>query len=166
MTDSLTSISNSFGVRSIELRGIKTQGAAYNTIQCVDGNCTCKYDYDATRKHKVYKVCTWKPFRAASDWLHKEHSVAWPDRFDEIVANVYNREKNQCAGAHTDQSRLLGERSDIVSVSLGAAGVFYWRPNPDGELRGGDQAIQSLCIDMPPNRKQVYGGLAPCSQEI
>ena len=59
-----------------------------------------------------------------------------PDRFDEIVANIYSREKKQCAGAHTDQSRLLGETSDIVSVSLGAAGVFYWRPSLEGALKG------------------------------
>ena len=78
----------------MELRGTKTKEAAYNTIQCVDGNCTCKYDYDATSKHKVHKVCTWKPCQAALDWLHKEHSVACHDRFDEIVANVYSREKN------------------------------------------------------------------------
>ena len=94
LTDSLTSISNSKGPCSVELRGSRTKAAAHDTIQCVDGACTCKYDYHATSKHKVWKVSEWEPFRAASDWLHQEHNVASPARFDEIVANIYSREKN------------------------------------------------------------------------
>ena len=94
LVDSLTSISNSKGPRSVELRGNRTKEAAYNTIQCVDGACTCKYDYHATSKHKVWKVSDFEIFRAASDWLHQEHNVASPARFDEIVANIYSREKN------------------------------------------------------------------------
>ena len=124
------------GTPLYQVEGGRTKDAFYNTIQCVDGECNCKYDYCATGKHKVWKVSEYQPFRAASDWLHQEHNVALPDRFDEIVANIYSREKKQCAGAHTDQSRLLGETSDIVSVSLGAAGVFYWRPSQNGKLWG------------------------------
>ena len=163
LEDSLTSIANEWGPRSIELRGGRTKDAFYNTIQCVDGECNCKYDYCATGKHKVWKVSEYKPFRAASDWLHQEHSIASPARFDEIVANIYSREKNECAGFHTDQSELLGETSNSVSVTLGAAGVFYWRPDPAGLLRGrGESRHRGL----PGNRVLVIGGVPPCSQEI
>ena len=136
LSDSMTCIAERYGSRSVDLKGNRSGPRAYGTIQAVTGACTCKYDYHATSKHKVWKVSDFEVFRAASDWLHQEHNVASPARFDEIVANIYSREKNQCAGAHTDQSRLLGETSDIVSVSLGAAGVFYWRPSQNGELWG------------------------------
>ena len=54
LEDSLTSMSNEWGPRSIELRGGRTKDAFYNTIQCVDGACNCKYDYCAAGKHKVW----------------------------------------------------------------------------------------------------------------
>ena len=41
--------------------------------------------------------------------------------FDEIVANVYSRAANQCAGYHTDQSELLGATSNILSEDKLAA---------------------------------------------
>ena len=41
--------------------------------------------------------------------------------FDEIVANVYSRAANQCAGYHTDQSELLGATSNILSEDRLAA---------------------------------------------
>ena len=135
LTDSLTSISNSHGLRSVQLRGKRLRPAAYLSIQCVSGRCTCKYAYAATARHRVWRVSDWKPFQDACDWLHNEHHVDWPDRFNEIVANVYSRPQNQCVAEHTDQSELLGATSNIVSVSLGAAGVFYWRPSPNGTLR-------------------------------
>ena len=41
--------------------------------------------------------------------------------YDEIVANVYSRAANQCAGYHTDQSELLGATSNILSEDKLAA---------------------------------------------
>ena len=135
LEDSLTAIGLQFGTRAVDLRG-RSGPAAYRTIQCTSGKCTCKYDYAATGRHTLWKTKDVKPFSAVSDWLHDELEVERWLHFDEIVANIYDRGLNQCAGFHTDQNPLLGETSNILSVSMGAPGVFYWRPNPDGKLRG------------------------------
>ena len=47
------------------------------------------------------------------------------DHFDEVVPNIYSRPADQYISAHTDQSHLLGETSDILSLTLGSAGVFF-----------------------------------------
>jgi len=135
LEDSLTDIGLQFGTRAVDLKG-RSGPAAYRTIQCTSGKCTCKYDYAATARHTLWKTKDVKPFSAVSDWLHDEIKVERWLHFDEIVANIYDRGLNQCAGFHTDQNPLLGETSNILSVSMGAPGVFYWRPNPDGKLRG------------------------------
>ena len=47
------------------------------------------------------------------------------DHFDEVVPNIYSRPADQYISAHTDQSHLLRETSDILSLTLGSAGVFF-----------------------------------------
>ena len=84
----------------------------------------------------MFKTDKVAPFKAVCDWLHDEHKVPRQEHFDEIVANIYSRPANQCIGAHTDQNPLLGETSDILSLSMGAAGVFFWHPSLTGQLRG------------------------------
>ena len=131
LTDSITHISNTHGSRSVEFRGRRP--ASYSTFQCASGLCTCKYDYAATGRHKLYKTKEIKPFADVCDWVSKTHKVDRKEYFDEIVANLYRRCENQCAGYHTYQSDLLGPTSDILSLSMGAAGVFYWRPRWPGQ---------------------------------
>ena len=136
LTTSLNHIADTVGSRAVDLKGSRPGPPVYRTIQCVAGKCNCKYAYAATSKHKVYKVSEVEPFSDVCNWLHGHHNVGHQNYFDEIVANLYSRAANQCAGYHTDQSELLGATSNIMSVSMGAAGVFYWRPSPEGELRG------------------------------
>mgnify|MGYP003322924966 CR=1 FL=1 len=136
LTDSVIHIANTKGTRAVDLKGDRGGLPAYRTIQATTGHCTCKYAYAATGKHISYKVSDAQPFSEVCDWVHERHNVDRLNYFDEIVANVYSRAANQCAGVHTDQSELLGETSNIMSVSMGAAGVFYWRPSADGPLRG------------------------------
>ena len=107
LTTSLTSISERLGSRAVELKG-KSGPSAYQTIQCTSGMCTCKYEYAATGRHRLWKTSDVKPFSAVTDWLHDELDVERQAYFDEIVANVYDRRLNQCAGVHTDQNPLLG----------------------------------------------------------
>ena len=133
---SVAYIANTKGTRAVDLKGDRPGPPEYRTIQCTAGKCTCKYAYAATARHKLFKTFEVKPFSDVCDWLHKTHKVDRQEYFDEIVANIYDRGLNQCAGFHTDQNPLLGETSNILSVSMGAPGVFYWRPNPDGKLRG------------------------------
>ena len=49
-------ISDTSGSRSIALKGKKTRW--YDTIQCVAGSCTCKYDYEGTARHRLSPVTT------------------------------------------------------------------------------------------------------------
>ena len=135
LTDSITDISITHGSRAVDLRGWRGP-ACYRTIQCASGRCTCKYGYEGTARNPVFKTERVAPFQNVCDWLHDAHRVDRQDHFDEVVANIYSRAANQCIGAHTDQTELLGETSDIVSLSMGAAGLFYWRPSPNGPLRG------------------------------
>ena len=83
----------------------------------------------------MFKVHEISPFKSVCAWVHDSHNVPRQQHFDEVVANIYSRQQNQCIGAHTDQSELLGKTSDILSLSMGAAGVFFWQPSPDGPLR-------------------------------
>ena len=146
LTTSLTAIAVEFGSRAVDLKG-RSGPAAYRTTQCTSGKCTCKYDYAATGRHTLWKTSEVKPFSAVSDWLHDELKVERQAYFDEIVANIYDRRLNQCAGFHTDRNPLLGETSNILSVSMGAAGVFYWRPSADGKLRGGGIRLEKRGVE-------------------
>ena len=74
LEDSLTAIGLQFGTRAVDLKG-RSGPAAYRTIQCTSGKCTCKYDYGATGRHRLWKTKDFKPFSAVSDWLHDEIKV-------------------------------------------------------------------------------------------
>ena len=54
LIDSLTSIADRDGVRSVHLKG--SRKVWYCTIQCTPGGCTCKYDYEGTAKQNLFKV--------------------------------------------------------------------------------------------------------------
>ena len=136
LTDSITDISITHGSRAVDLRGRRGGPASYRTIQCASGRCTCRYAYEGTARNRVFQTERVAPFQNVCDWLHDAHRVDRKDHFDAVVANIYSRAANQCIEAHTDQTELLGETSDIVSLSMGAAGVFFWRPSPHGQLRG------------------------------
>ena len=124
LTGSLVDIANAKGTRSVELKG-STKKLWYRTIQMTTGFCTCKYDYKGTGRNPLLKVHDVLPFQSVHDWVHESHNVPRQQHFDEVVASIYSRQQNQCIGAHTDQNPLLGETSDILSLSMGAAGVFF-----------------------------------------
>ena len=134
LVNSLHGIALNHGTRAVELKG--KSALWYRTIQCTIDLCNCKYDYEGTARNPVFKTVQVAPFKAVCDWLHDEHKVPRQEHFNEIVANIYSRPKNQSIGAHTDQNPLLGETSDILSLSMGAAGVFFWHPSLTGQLRG------------------------------
>ena len=71
-----------------------------------------------------YLACNaevWEP----DDDERWEVLVLRQDHFGEVVPNIYRRPADQYISAHTDQSHLLGETSDILSFTLGSAGVFF-----------------------------------------
>ena len=123
LVNSLQGIALNVGPRAVELKGKNTLW--YRTIQCTTGSCTCKYGYEGTARNQVWKTDRAAPFKLVGDWVHAAHKVPRQEHFDEVVANVYSRQLDQYIGAHTDQNPLLGETSDILSLTLGSAGVFF-----------------------------------------
>ncbi|MDA8583631.1 hypothetical protein N9L68_05340 [bacterium] len=83
----------------------------------------------------MFKTDEVAPSTQVCAWIHGDHRVPRQQWFDECVANIYSRASDQCTGAHTDQNPLVGGTSDIVSLTLGSAAVFFWQPNPNGVLR-------------------------------
>ena len=58
LADAMFLIMNQNGgsTRAVDLKGNRPGPAAYRTIQCTSGLCTCKYEYAATSRHKLYKT--------------------------------------------------------------------------------------------------------------
>ena len=116
------------GVRAIQA---KSDGGThdYNTMQVVTGPCICKYNYATTAKHSLFYLNEVPPLHSATSWL-KEKSKAPPGQmFNEIVANDYCRKRNQSIPWHTDKNCLLRKSTDIVSLSMGAPGIFCYQPD-------------------------------------
>ena len=110
-------IAEQYGPHAVDLKGKSKKGPrAYATIQAVTGACNCKYVYANTCRHQLFKVSEWRHFQDVCDWLHQRHRVDWQDHFDEVVANIYSRAENECAGFHTDQSELLGNKRPTSSA--------------------------------------------------
>ena len=105
------------------------------TIQTVKGLCTCKAEYPGTARSLVLKTEGTAPLSWTSQWAHNILELPRPMHFDECVANVYDRQTDQHIPAHTDQSHLLGPTPVILSLTLGAAGVYFWKPNSRGKLQ-------------------------------
>jgi alkylated DNA repair dioxygenase AlkB len=116
------------GVRAIQAkanRGIHY----YNTMQVVTGHCTCKYEYETTAKHPLFHLKDVPPLETATSWL-KDKCKAPPEQmFNEIVANDYSRNRNDAISWHTDKNCLLRKATDIVSLSMGAPGIFCYQPD-------------------------------------
>ena len=78
-----------------------------------------------TVRNRVFKAENLEHFKYVCEWVHTTYKVPRQDHFDEVVPNIYSRPADQYISAHTDQSHLLGETSDILSLTLGSAGVFF-----------------------------------------
>jgi hypothetical protein len=116
------------GVRKIQAkanRGIHY----YNTMQVVTGHCTCKYDYATTAKHPLFRLKDVPPLQTATSWLKEKCKAPPAQMFNEIVANVYSRNRNEAISWHTDKNCLLRKTTDIVSLSMGAPGIFCYQPD-------------------------------------
>ena len=123
LTGSLVDIANQKGPRSVELKG-SSKKLWYRTIQMTTGFCTCKYGYEGTGRNPMLKVREVLPFQSVHDWVHESHNVPRQQHFDEVVANIYDRQKNQCIEAHTDQHDLLGTRMKSSACLSAHQGVL------------------------------------------
>ena len=105
-----------------------------STLQAVMNECTCKYNYAGTARHVVVQlredehngVC--EVMSKSMEWVNDKLGLERSLEFNELVTNQYDIEKEEYAPWHTDKNPLLGRESLIVSLTLGAPGVFCFAP--------------------------------------
>ena len=94
-----------------------------------DDVCTCKYVYEGNVRNPLIKT---SGVPAVSNFLRSFYvkcNARSEHHFQQIIGNHYDRASNQSIHWHSDKSTLLSDNTDIVSVSLGCAGVFCYMPN-------------------------------------
>ena len=97
--------------RAVALQGDRSE-RHYGTVQACDGACRCKYEYEGTKKHKVYgmeEVTSLKQFR---QWLHSMVGLGSEYMFNESILNVYSHELDEHIPWHTDQNALYSDEMD------------------------------------------------------
>ena len=150
---SIEEIGKKKGLRSIQAKA-QSRTLYYNTIQVVSGICMCKYNYATTAKHPLLKVKEVPALDKATSWLKKKCRAPPEQMFNEIVANEYSRNQNEAIGWHTDKNSLLANCTDILSLSLGASGVFCYQPDSRSEHFEKFQ-LCSLTLKEGEKRKQM-----------
>ena len=129
----------------------------YKTWQAVGVGCSCRYKYDSTNSHPVFKVGAGGEAGDATSWWKKQQpqSVSrcldtvlnfWnrfgtdkcsPDMWNLFVVNHYSRETDSIPW-HDDDSNLLHAgrdfSADIASITLQNSGILCFMPRKDGPL--------------------------------
>jgi alkylated DNA repair dioxygenase AlkB len=127
------------GSRSVEVKGKKLH---YKTLQMTDDVCTCKYVYEGNVRNPLIKM---SGVPAVSDFLQSFYGKCNAEsehHFHQIVGNRYDKPTNQAIPWHSDKSALLSSNTDIVSVSLGCAGVFCYMPNEKAQFSDFHQSLK------------------------
>ena len=129
----------------------------YKTWQAVGVGCSCRYKYDSTNSHPVFKVGAGGEAGDATSWWKKQQpqSVSrcldtvlnfWnrfgtdkcsPDIWDLFVVNHYCLLGDSIPW-HDDDSNLLHAgrdfSADIASITLQNSGILCFMPRKDGTL--------------------------------
>jgi alkylated DNA repair dioxygenase AlkB len=130
----------------------------YKTWQAVGVGCSCRYKYDSTNSHPVFKVGAGGETGDPTSWWKKQQpqSVSrcldivlnlWnrfgtdkcsPDMFNLFVVNHYSFPKDSIPW-HDDDSKLLHAgrddfSADIASITLQNSGILCFMPRKDGPL--------------------------------
>ena len=106
----------------------------YSTVQAVLNECTCKYDYEGAAKHTLNHLWEGKDNGVCQvllnslEWVKHNLGLERSLLFNEVVANEYAHIKEEYTPWHSDTSPLLDDEGLIVSVTLGAPGVFCFAP--------------------------------------
>ena len=126
--DCFDDIAETSGTRAIALKGNKRW---YDTIQCVAGSCTCKYDYEGTAQHKPYALKDIPCHNQITEWLHSAMQVPHEKQFNEIVCNRYLRNFDESIPWHSDvhNNRLLAPDAEVLALTVGSVGAFCWHYN-------------------------------------
>ena len=94
-----------------------------------DDVCTCKYVYDGNVRNPIFKASEVPTNSNFVQSFYAKCNATSELHFHQIIGNRYARASNQSIHWHSDKSSLLSDNTDIVSVSLGSAGVFCYMPN-------------------------------------
>ena len=130
----------------------------YKTWQAVGVGCSCRYKYDSTNSHPVFKVGAGGETGDPTSWWKKQQpqSVSrcldivlnfWnrfvtdkcsPDMFNLFVVNHYCFPQDSIPW-HDDDSKLLHAgrddfSADIASITLQNSGILCFMPRKDGPL--------------------------------
>ena len=116
------------GVRAIAVQGA-TSVRHYNSAQFVSGHCTCMSKYQGTGRHQVYKLEEFPAVAKPAKWLQGLACKSGVVPFNQVVVNEYSRKDNERIAYHSDANSLLADSTEILSLSLGAPGVFCYEPD-------------------------------------
>ena len=119
--------------RGVEVKGSRSgTKRRYQTIQGTTRGCTCKYDYGAVARHRVYPVAQVPALKSFNDWVNR-HNVSPMYYMNEVLANLYSREEDENIDWHNDMDKLYQTSTDVVSLSVGSPGVFCFEPRKNDE---------------------------------
>jgi len=110
------------GIRSVAVQG--GAGRCYRAMQAATYHCTCKYDSEGAVHHALFKMRECPVIAQATEWLHQTHKSDDTHRFNRAQANVYERVKNEWIPWHSDRHGTLNDDTEVMSLSLGAPGVY------------------------------------------
>ena len=125
----LNDISVRKGSRSVDAKGSKLW---YRTLQATSGECLCKYEYEAVARHVPHKIKDAPLLEKMTEFVNAHYAEV--DRgceqfFNQILVNVYSRQRDEYVPWHSDQAPLYADYTDIVSISVGAPGLYCYMPN-------------------------------------
>ena len=102
----------------------------YKSVQAVSNDkCKCLWKYAGAEKHRLYNVAQFKGLHDPLQWVQALGEGSGVVPFNQILSNLYEVASDDKIPAHTDSNPLLNESTEILSLSLGAPGVFCFEPD-------------------------------------
>ena len=105
------------------------------------------------------------PWTATLVTLRERLQAACGARFNSVLANRY-RDGRDSMGWHADDEAELGERPLIVSISLGAARVFQFRPRGGGPTQSVTLTHGSLLLMGGETQRLYVHALPKTAREV
>ncbi len=115
-----------YGTNATAIKG-KGKPRHYASIQTTADCCSCKYEYAGVSRHKVWRTETVAGLKEIDTWLQQSVGVPWRC-CNEVVANWYRAADREAIPWHTDASELYDEHNEVLSLSMGAKGIFCIQP--------------------------------------
>ena len=120
-------LSEAMGVKSISVGSKATEH--YKTVQAVTGCCRCQHRYPGTEKHLLYNVDKIPALQKPTQWITNLGRGSGVTEFNQFVANEYSCDADDAIPLHTDDNDLLEKCTEILTLSMGAPGIFCFEPD-------------------------------------